>query len=123
MKKSLVVLFVVIVLGLASSYVFSAKEQGDGMMEKGKAGMCPMHTSMCGSMMKSQIVATEDGGVVVLVCNKLMKYDKDLNLVKETEFKIDMEEKMKKMMEKCQMMCPQKPEPGKEMMDTNKDDM
>lgn len=31
----------------------------------------------------SSIVATSDGGVVVLVGNKIVKYDKNLNLVKE----------------------------------------
>lgn len=44
--------------------------------------------------MQKQMVATNDGGVIVLVGNKLLKYDKDLNLVKEVELKADVELKM-----------------------------
>ncbi len=118
MRKSVLVLLIVALLAIAGSYVAYAAEHRD--MDKGKMGMCPMHMNMCGSMMKSQIVATDDGGVIVLVCNKLMKYDKNLNVVKEVELKIDMEEKMTKMMEKCQMMCSQKSQYDK--MDKEKDD-
>jgi len=37
--------------------------------------------------MQKQMVAANDGGVIVLAGNKLLKYDKDLNLVKEVEVK------------------------------------
>ena len=59
--------------------------------------------------MQKQMVATADGGVIVLSGNKLLKYDKDLNLVKEAELKRDdtvridvgsMEEMIGKMKEK-----------------------
>jgi len=70
---------------------------GQGMMAKDKMmGMC-----MC-PMMKTSLVSTEDGGVIVLVGNKLQKYDKDLSLKKEVEIKIDMEA-MRKMTEGCPM--------------------
>jgi hypothetical protein len=76
--------------------------------------MCPMHMMMCQGMMQKDIVATSDGGAIVMVDNKLLKYDKNLNLVKEVELKIDMkamQDKMMQMMkdcaEKCQMMKPQ----------------
>ena len=52
-----------------------------------------MMTKMMGIMQK-QMVATNDGGVIVLSGNKLLKYDKDLNLVKEAELKTDVEFKM-----------------------------
>lgn len=85
------------------------------MMGKGMPGacpmMCPMHTMMAKCMMHKEMVATEEGGVIVMMGNKLMKYDKDLNMVKEVEMQIDMEAIQKKMqemqkecMEKCQMM-------------------
>jgi len=38
-------------------------------------------------LMQKQMVATNDGGVIVLMGNKLFKYDKDLNLIKEVEIK------------------------------------
>jgi len=68
-------------------------------MKKGMGGM--MGGMMCGradkqgghgdmgammmQMDRSQLVATNDGGVVVLHKNNLMKFDKNLNLVKEKE--------------------------------------
>jgi len=61
-----------------------------------KCMMCPMH---CGMMMKKMMIATSDGGVIVMAGKKLIKYDKDLNLVKEVEIKMDME----KMMKDCPM--------------------
>jgi len=71
-----------------------------------KDPMKSMHCMMMKKMMGKEIVATQDGGVIVLVGHKLMKYDKDLNLLKEVEIEIDMKkimEKCKKMMEKCGM--------------------
>jgi hypothetical protein len=65
-------------------------------------GMHPMHAMMMGK----SLVPAEDGGVIVMMGNKLFKYDKDLNLEKEAELKIDTEDMQKMMMEieeKCLM--------------------
>jgi len=73
-----------------------------------KERMGGMIMQMVGAMQK-QMVATNDGGVIVMIGNKLLKYDKDLNLVKGVELKtgvelkIDvgsMQEMMKSMKEK-----------------------
>ena len=70
---------------------------GKGMKEgHGRMGQCMMMKKMMGK----EMVVSGDGGVIILVGNKLLKYDSDLNLVKETEIKIDMEA----MMEKCGAM-------------------
>jgi hypothetical protein len=89
-------------------------DSNDMMMGKTIPMMCPMHMMMAQQMMGKEIVATSDGGAIVMVDNKLFKYDKDLNLVKDVDLKIDtkaMQEKMQTMMkecaEKCQMMKPQ----------------
>ncbi len=71
----------------------------EGMMGGKKMGMCPMMQSM----RQQQVVATSDGGIIVVGGNKITKYDKDLNVVKEVEQKIDMKG-MEKMMEDCPMM-------------------
>ena len=79
------------------------------MMGKGQMMMCPMHQMMAGSMMTKSMVATEDEGIVVMAGEKLMKFDKDLNLVKETLLPIDTEAMQKKMtqtMKSCPMCCP-----------------
>ena len=52
-------------------------------------------------MMEKQIVATKDGGIVVMLGNKLFKYDKNLRLVNEAERKIDYKAMRKKFKEKC----------------------
>jgi hypothetical protein len=78
------------------------------MMGKGKmtgmSGMCGM--MMNSMMMGKSLVATSDGGIIVMMGNRLQKYDKDLVLQKEVEIKIDMEGMQKmmiQMMEKCPM--------------------
>jgi len=79
----------------------TSKECKSDESDKGDKGMRSyfMHGMMMKSMMSKQIVATTDGGVVVLAGNKIMKFDKNLNLVKEAEIKIDMEGIKKTMME------------------------
>ena len=51
---------------------------------------CKCHK--CGMMKHKCVVATSDGGVVVMMGDKLAKYDKNLNLVKETELKMEEKE-------------------------------
>jgi len=58
-----------------------------------KERMAGMAMQMMGAMQK-QMVATNEGGVIVLAGSKLLKYDKDLNLVKEVELKTGVELKM-----------------------------
>jgi hypothetical protein len=80
-------------------------------------GMCPMCSMMCQMMTHKSMVAVGDD-VVVMAGNKLMKYDKNLNLVKEVELKIDteqMQKKMAEMMKSCPMcgnMAKQQPMKG-----------
>ena len=79
---------------LVSGLVYS---QGPGMgMRKGSGmGMMDstMHDRMAGHMMArmmaSSLVATSDGGVVLLAGNRLYKYDKNLGLTKEAVVKMD----------------------------------
>jgi hypothetical protein len=114
MKNSIAIITAVIVLtfsGLALAEMEKGKdmmmgEKGMGMMKGdmmcGKMkGMCPMMQSM----MQKSVVAMSDGGIIVVTGNKLTKYDKDLNVVKEDESKMDMEG-MRKMMEHVKGMCP-----------------
>lgn len=81
-------LFAVIGL-LSSKFVFAEdmqamgneSQQGQGMMGGQKQGGNPM----MGMMPRETAIATADGGIVVLAGPRLIKYDKDLNLVKEVE--------------------------------------
>jgi signal recognition particle GTPase len=64
----------------------------------------PMMSGMpMSGIMGIRLISTSDGGVVVMVANKLYKYDKKLDLVKEAEVPIDLEN-MKNMMMNMQKM-------------------
>ena len=43
------------------------------------------------AMREKSVTATPEGGLIIVLGNKITKYDKDLNVVKEAELKIDME--------------------------------
>jgi len=74
---------------------------GQGMMGQGMMGMMP--GMMMGGMMGKSMVSTKDGGVVIMIGNKLYKYDKNLSLKKEAEVEIDYQG-MQKMMMKMKNM-------------------
>jgi len=69
---------------------------GKEMKEKDWKG-CPRGDMPMHCMMSKEMIATSDGGFVVSICNKLYKYDSNLNLQKEAEIPFNME-CMKKMM-------------------------
>lgn len=104
MRRFIVAAIVVLfILGVAVAAFADGKACPMG--EKGakgvRMGMCPMHCMMMKDMMKKEIVATDDGSVVVMVGNKLMKYDKNLELKKEVEIKCDMKDTCDKMCKDC----------------------
>lgn len=107
--KKLVLLFMLLAFVMTTSVISYAEEKGSMMGKEHKGSMKGkgyMPCMMMKKMMQREMVVTEDGGVIVMVGNKLMKYDKDLNLVKEAEIKVDMEammEKCREMMKKCSM--------------------
>jgi len=125
MKRTMIMAVVVFAVAAGLYYVFAAKQNDEGMMGSGMMHGRMMDSNdvkmqkqkMDGSMMRgngmhpmsgmmygSSLVAMSDGGVVVLMGNKLCKYDKDLNLVKEVEIKMDWENMNKTMMEHHKMM-------------------
>ena len=120
MKKLTYLIIAVTAVSLSASSVF-AGQMKDGTMEDGMmdGGMMKMMHKMHGMMRSPMMVASNDGGVIVLMGSKLYKYDKNLNLVKEAEIKTDMADRlpggaggMMGGMEGKKKMCCQ----GKEMM-------
>jgi hypothetical protein len=108
MKKTI---FLCMVLGwiLGSGMVGFAQMRGmmgPGMMPSEGRGMAPghymympmMYGMPMGDMMGGRMIATEDGGVILISAGKLYKFDKDLNLKKEADIPVDFEH-MKKMYE------------------------
>lgn len=112
MKKRPYVAFAIFALVTGLGYWAVAADMADpkeGMM-MGKehmmgGGMCPGHMMMGKMMTECQMVATSDGGVIVKMGTMLMKYDKDLMMVKEVTMKVDTDAMMKKMMDMC-AKCP-----------------
>ena len=131
MKRTMIMAVIVFAVAAGLYYVFAATQNEGGMMDGGMMrgrmmdsndmtknqmwrnremmdrrnmmGMYPMGGMMYGA----SLAATEDGGALVLMGNKLCKYDKDLNLVKEVEIKMDWEKMNKTMMEHQKKMTGQ----------------
>lgn len=104
MKKILFVLLAAVVCMSFLSVSF-AKDMGEKKLDNKDKGcpMCNMNRMMMGG--GKVLVATQDGGVVLMMGNKLIKYDAQMNIVKEAEIKMDMEA-MKKSMEEMKKNCP-----------------
>jgi len=101
---------VLVVFLFASMFIVtvSAKERKEGMMEYHKMDM--KKAAMMKMMAKREIVATTDGGIVVMIGNKLFKYDKNLKLKNEAIIEIDKKDfkKMSDKPAKGMPECPQK---------------
>ena len=97
MKKSAWILMILFA-SIGATHVSFAEDPSMDMDMRGK--MMKGKGMMGGGMMQhASMVATPDGGVIVLSGPRLAKYDKDLNLVKEVELKpgpkpMDMKEPM-----------------------------
>ena len=105
MKKAL---FLVLVMGLILGSSMVALAQMHGMMHSEEKGMMmgnhmnmPMMSGM--NMGMTRMIATADGGIIVISMGKLYKYDNDLNLKKEIDIPMDFEH-MKKMQMKMKDM-------------------
>jgi hypothetical protein len=105
--KTMISYTVASLLILTFSIVFAQepKEQKSSEKESMKMCLCPMHKMMMKNMMKMEVTATQDGGIVVLMGDKMVKYDKNLNQVKEVVVRIDMEH-VKAMMHEQMKDCP-----------------
>lgn len=103
MKKILFVLLAALACMSFLSVSF-ARDMGESKWDKKGHGcsMCSMHKMMMGG---KELIATQDGGAVLMIGNKLIKYDAQLNVVKEAEIKIDMET-MQKTMDEMKKNCP-----------------
>ncbi|HAZ10534.1 MAG: hypothetical protein A2047_02540 [Omnitrophica bacterium GWA2_41_15] len=104
MKKILFVLLAALICMSFLSVSFARDMDEKKWDKKDKMGcsMCHMgKMMMCGK----ELLATQDGGSILMIGNKLIKYDAQLNVVKESEIKIDMEA-MQKAMEEMKKNCP-----------------
>jgi hypothetical protein len=121
MNRAIVLIAVIVLVATGSYLVFAQDRMGGGMMGGGmmggnmqkrgmrggsmqNRGMMGMNSMMGPMMHSTSVVATQDGGVVILMGNELLKYDKELNLIKKAEIKFDWENWQKMMMQHRNMM-------------------
>jgi hypothetical protein len=103
MKKIIFTTLAVVFCMSFLSVSFARDRGGDKWDKKDKGcSMCHMNKMMMGC---KELIATQDGGVVLMMGHKLIKYDAQLNVVKEVEIKMDMEA-MHKSMEEMKKSCP-----------------
>jgi len=105
MKKALSLALFACLLSIqsfASAQDAPAQDDRAGMMRGRMMGKGAMHPMMMGMMGARAITTLDDGSIVVLTANKLIKYDADLNLVKEVDIVIDTQG-MQQMMQNCPM--------------------
>ena len=80
---------VAMVIGLSARFAFAEETKGARKEDGMDGGMMKMMHKMHGMTRSSSMVASNDGGVIILSGNKLYKYDKNLNLVKEAKPQVD----------------------------------
>lgn len=109
MRKVIAVIIAVLILSFPGM-ALAQMEKGEGMMDdKGMEmkehgmmhdGMMGQGDMMGGPMMKHMmgpiVVATSDGGVVVVIGDKMTKYDQDLDVIGQADLKADMQGMKKK---------------------------
>lgn len=59
------------------------------------ADYCPLRLVMAESELQNQITTNEDGGIIVLAGSRLLKYDKDLNLLRKVDLDVSVNERLK----------------------------
>ncbi len=112
MKRWMASIVLLLVVGLGTYAIFAqppsspgARGMGRGMMGGGMMG--GVGCAACAAMMQPSVAATTDGGVVVAVAGKLIKYDAAFKKVNEANIDIDwtaMHQRMQQMMQNCPMM-------------------
>jgi hypothetical protein len=112
MKRQLLIAAAVLIAG---SGVLVAQDtyppEADPNEMNGQIQMsCPMCMMMAGHLFKSELVATADGGALLMIGGALYKYDANLTLVAQTQLQIDLQQiqtQLQDMMSNCPM-CQQK---------------
>ncbi len=116
MRRLIAPIVLVLAIGLGSYAIFAQQSPGQapkgagrGMMAGGMGGgrMGGMGCAACAAMMQPSVAATSDGGVVVAVAGKLIKYDAGFKKVNDVNIDIDwtaMHQRMQQVMQNCPMM-------------------
>jgi hypothetical protein len=87
---------------------------GRGMMMQQGGMPCPACAAMCSALTHESVTPTSDGGVVVSVAGKLIKYDSGLNKVQERSLDIDwaqVHQMAQQIMQNCPMSSRMMPQP------------
>jgi hypothetical protein len=92
--------------GMGPGMMQGGRGYGRGYMEHGHGrGPCMGCMVACASMVMPHLVATSDGGVVVAIGGRLIKYNADLRRVADTAIEIDWTE-VQRRVEQIVQNCP-----------------
>jgi hypothetical protein len=61
--------------------------------------MCPMCGAIAAGMARVRLAVTPEGGAIVSANGRLMKYDGQLNLIKQIDLPLDIEQMHRRMLE------------------------
>jgi len=67
---------------------------GDNTIAGRMANYCPFRVAMAQSELQNHLTTNTDGGIIVLAGNRLLKYDKDLNLLRKVELDVEINERL-----------------------------
>lgn len=102
MKQLTVTALVLLSVVVGSYVVWAQPSQPEWMCTMEKCPVCRMTAEM---MAQKSLFVTEDMGVVVLVGDRLMRFDAGLHKISETEIGIDLDQMERRLLQRLQH-CP-----------------
>ncbi|MCE5187353.1 MAG: hypothetical protein LLF76_14635 [Planctomycetaceae bacterium] len=121
MKAKLLLAVVVLIVAFSAYPAYSQQpvspgQQGEaaepnsvGRMYHGK--FCPMCGMAAQSILSTQLIATPDGGALLMAGGKLYKYDQNLTLVGQADLQVDIQQIQSKLQE-FMSACPVRQTPA-----------
>jgi hypothetical protein len=72
---------------------------GDNTLLGRLADYCPVRQQMAQYELQNQMVTNADGGIIILAGSRLLKYDRDLNLLRRVDLDVDINERIRNIRE------------------------
>jgi len=90
MKNLIITIAAVLLTAGGSYFVFAQQESNAGTSE-----IEQINLMIAQARIQRQLVPLPDGGIIIVVGNKILKFDTNLNLVREAEFEVNLEQNYK----------------------------
>jgi hypothetical protein len=103
MKRFTVMAWMIALIAVGSYVVFARPVSPAG---SGAGQTCPASAIVAGAMTQRALFATPELGIIVLVGDKLMRFDSQLNKIGETEIQVDMAQMQRRIEQAMQTYSP-----------------